>query len=106
LQDASILDFVRELRFDKVNKRKWRFDFSFTDVKLAVEIEGGRYKSRHRSIEGFERDAEKYAEAVLQGWTVLRVPGSWVTGEEQKALQYTRRVLYALRASKSKLFYI
>ena len=64
--------------------RKWRFDLCWLAGKIALEIEGGiyggktetgrRYKGAHSSISGIKRDLEKYNEAVLHGWKLLRVP--------------------------------
>jgi len=49
------------------------------DRKLAVEIEGGVWvRGRHTRGSGFVKDCEKYNEAALLGWTVLRLPGSLV----------------------------
>ena len=56
--------------------RKWRFDFAFLLGKnpIAVEAEGGMYvKSRHRTGTGYIHDCEKYYNAVMLGWRVLRV---------------------------------
>jgi len=62
----------REYRFHPT--RKWRFDFAFPEYSLAVEVEGGVYtKGRHTRGAGFTRDAEKYNEAALLGWRVIRV---------------------------------
>lgn len=58
---------VTEYRFDFV--RKWRFDFCWPDIKLALEVEG----SVHRIKGRFKSDIEKYAMAQMAGWTVLRV---------------------------------
>lgn len=64
---------VREYRFHDV--RKWRFDFSFPAVKLAVEIEG---RGRHQTVTGFRADCDKYNTALILGWRVLRFPaGDW-----------------------------
>lgn len=54
--------------------RKFRFDFAWPDMRLAVEIEGGTLfgKSRHSRGAGFVRDCEKYNLATLAGWSVLR----------------------------------
>lgn len=69
--NAYGLSPVREHRFCE---RKWRFDFAWTDKKIAVEVEGGTNfgKSRHSKGEGFERDAAKYNRAAREGWIVLR----------------------------------
>lgn len=54
--------------------RRWRFDLAFIDQKLAVEVEGGLFiQGRHSRGAGAEADCEKYAEAAIAGWTVLRV---------------------------------
>ena len=53
--------------------RRWRFDFAWPSLKLAIEVEGGVFVSgRHSRGVGFERDAEKYNAAVERGWQVLR----------------------------------
>jgi hypothetical protein len=63
--------FVREHVFHR--PRKWAFDFAFLEAKLAVECEGsGRGGGRHRSYTGFAADCEKYNQAVLDGWRILR----------------------------------
>lgn len=65
----------REYVFHK--KRKWRFDFAWPDLLIAVEVEGGIWVGgRHVRGEGYEADCEKYNEAQLAGWMVLRfTPG-------------------------------
>lgn len=66
------VDPVKEHRFH--DTRRWRFDYAFPDIKLAVEYEGiFSGKSRHTTLKGYDGDAEKYNEAVLLGWRVLRV---------------------------------
>jgi very-short-patch-repair endonuclease len=53
--------------------RKWRFDFAWPDLMLALEAEGGTWtRGRHTRGQGFEDDCEKYNTAVIQGWRVLR----------------------------------
>jgi very-short-patch-repair endonuclease len=48
--------------------RKWRFDFAWPDIKLAVEVEG----KRHLTYAGFIEDCAKYNTATIMGWRVLR----------------------------------
>lgn len=62
---------LREHRFH--GTRKWRFDFAFPYVKVAVEIEG---RGRHQTVVGTRQDCEKYNAATLLGWRVLRFPAT------------------------------
>ena len=56
-------------------KRKWRFDFANPVLKIAIEQEGGVWISgRHNRGKGFLNDMEKYNQAVILGWKVLRYP--------------------------------
>lgn len=65
-------EFVAEFKFHP--KRKWRFDYAIPGKMIAVEREGGTWmsKSRHTSGIGYNKDMEKYNEAVKLGWEVLR----------------------------------
>lgn len=60
---------VREYRFHPV--RKWRWDFAWEDIKLAVEIHGGGQRGRHASVAGMTADCDKHNAAVSLGWRVL-----------------------------------
>ena len=73
-----------EIRFHP--QRLWRIDYGYKDLKIGVEYEGGVYgmgkpcpvcKQRgsagaHTRGKHFESDAEKYAEANLFGWIIIR----------------------------------
>jgi very-short-patch-repair endonuclease len=66
---------VREFKFWP--GRKFRFDFSWPDVMLAVEIEGGMYMRGggcHQQVTRFKSDMEKYNKATEFGWHLLRYP--------------------------------
>jgi very-short-patch-repair endonuclease len=53
-------------------KRKWRFDYAFPSVKVAVEIDGGVFTGgRHSGGMGQKRDFEKMNAAAEMGWAVL-----------------------------------
>lgn len=70
---AGLPDPVLEYAFAKESGRRWRFDLAWPDRKLAVEVEGGTWVSgRHTTGTGYARDLEKYNQAALLGWTVLR----------------------------------
>jgi len=48
--------------------RKWKFDFCFPLLRLAIELEGGVHRIKGR----FAGDVEKYNKATLMGWKLLR----------------------------------
>lgn len=68
--------------------RLWRFDYAILEHRIAIEQEGGAYKKRkyknkkgeeittmggrHNSASGFLADMEKYNNAAVRGWLVLR----------------------------------
>ncbi len=53
--------------------RKWRFDLGWPDRMIAIECEGGTFVGgAHGRGKHYESDCEKYAEAVIRGWRVLR----------------------------------
>lgn len=69
---------IREFQFAEL--RRWRFDFAWPDLKLAVEVEGGSWiGGRHARGAGFRLDCEKYNEAQLRGWKLLRFTGEMVS---------------------------
>ncbi len=78
---------VREHRFHV--ERRWRFDFAWPDLMIAVECEGhGGKKSRHLTYLGYTNDCEKYNEAAIMGWKVLRFTGPMIkSGEALAALE-------------------
>jgi len=70
-------EYETEFRFHPT--RRWRFDFCWPALKIAVEVEGGTWqKSRHTTGRGFEADCEKYNAGAILGWFVLRVTGDMV----------------------------
>lgn len=72
LKLAGVPEPERQWRFHPV--RRWRFDFAWPGDRLAVEVEGGIFvQGRHARGTGILGDMEKYAEATLIGWRVLRV---------------------------------
>ena len=80
---------AREYRF--APPRRWRFDYAFPQHKVAVEVEGGVWiRGRHTRGAGFVKDLEKYSEAAILGWAVIRVvPDSLLT----TGLELARRAL-------------
>lgn len=95
LRAAKLPKPEREYQFAK--PRRWRFDFAWPFdggpfAGFAVEIEGGTWaKGRHTTGAGFAKDCEKYNEAALRGWIVLRFTGDDV--KSGRALEMTKRAL-------------
>ncbi len=53
--------------------RKWAFDFCWPDRMVAFELEGiTPTGGRHQRPKGYSGDCEKYTEAALRGWTLIR----------------------------------
>ena len=73
-------DLEREFRFHPT--RKWRADFAHVESRTLIEVEGGIYISgggRHNRAAGFVADLEKYLEAALAGWRVVRLAEPFLT---------------------------
>ena len=63
--------FVKEHKF--LTDRKFKFDWAFPDLKIAIEYEGVfSAKSRHTQKAGYSKDCEKYNLASINGWQLLR----------------------------------
>ena len=85
---------VRELKFHPV--RRWRFDYSIPEHRIAVEVEGGVWtQGRHTRPRGFLGDMEKYNTATALGWRVLRVTPSDLTAGA--TLDLIRRTIESAR---------
>lgn len=68
---ALNINFEQEYKFHA--ERNWRADFLITGTKILIEVEGGIWSGgRHTRGKGFTADCEKYAEATLLGYTVVR----------------------------------
>jgi hypothetical protein len=84
---------VYELAFHDL--RRWRFDMALPAYKIAVEYEGINGKqSRHTSIKGYTGDTEKYNEAALLGWMVIRKTALNVSGlynDVKKAIEARKK---------------
>ena len=78
--------------------RQWRFDFSWKQNLVACELEGGiwmktkeGYSKGHAHPIRFEKDIEKYNEAALYGWIVIRVTPQMV--RDGRAIEWLERAL-------------
>lgn len=108
----GIPEAEREWKFHPT--RKWAFDFAWpaegevaritlqgevvqvgVALQVAVEIEGGTWSgnSRHTRGKGFEGDCDKYNEAVLLGWKVLRFTGKMLEERGAECINKLRSAL-------------
>lgn len=88
IRASQLPEPVREFRF--YEKRRWRTDFAWPDRRLLVEVEGGHWTGgRHTRGSGFDADCEKYAEASLLGWRVIRVTSTHI--KSGQALDWIKR---------------
>ena len=72
------LKFETQYKFHP--ERKWKFDFAFPEIKLAVEADGltryGNNKNgtmrlgRHQTYKGRTEDLMKYDAAMRLGWNI------------------------------------
>ncbi len=99
IQLAGLPVPLREYTFHA--NRQWRFDFCWREDGnlVACEIEGGIWMQTstgrskgHAHPERFERDCEKYNEAALYGWTIIRVTPAMI--RDGRALDWLERALW------------
>lgn len=80
--------WIVEHRFDST--RKFRFDYGNLKLKIAVEIEGGIYTGKgHVTIKRYLSDMEKYNDAQLRRWIVLR----YATNQEHLIANDVKRAI-------------
>lgn len=89
---AALPAWEAEYRF--CPRRKWRADRAWPHHRLLVEVEGGVWSGgRHTRGAGYEADCEKYNEAAILGYRVIRVTGAMV--RDGRALDIIMRALGA-----------
>ena len=65
------IDLISEYKFH--HTRRWRFDFVNLENKLAIECDGGVWANgRHTRGSGYIGDMEKFNQAALYGFRVLK----------------------------------
>lgn len=64
-----------EMEYRFCQDRRWRFDYAWPAIMLALEYNGGIFmqKSGHSNMKGLHRDSEKINRATVLGWKVLQV---------------------------------
>lgn len=70
VQLVNLPKFSKEFKFHPV--RRWRFDYAWPELKVALEIHGGVFvNGRHTRGKGFTEDKVKMNSAQLLGWIVI-----------------------------------
>jgi very-short-patch-repair endonuclease len=71
---------VRQYRMPELPERRYTYDFAWIEQRLLVEVQGGLYmaKGGHNTANGIDRDCEKIALAMVNGYRVLPVTGMQV----------------------------
>lgn len=89
------IPIVSQLEFHPT--RKWRFDFSFEEAFLAIEIQG--FGPGHNSYEGMKKDYEKHNAAIELGWSLIYLISDDL---ESASIQRTCKFIANLRTERLK----
>ena len=96
IADAGLPKPRTEYRFHA--HRQWRFDLCWKERLVALEIEGGIWMQTetgrskgHAHPKRFLQDLDKYNEAALYGWTVIRVTPAMI--HDGRAIELLKRAL-------------
>lgn len=69
--------------------RRWRFDYAWPSHLLAVEVDGGQWRT-HGGRHNTDADREKLNAAAELGWRILRYSGAMLNTPQAVAAQITR----------------
>jgi very-short-patch-repair endonuclease len=107
------LELCPEFEYTFARGRRWRFDIALEDQHIGIEIEGGAWtRGRHTRGAGFIADLEKYNNATMLGWRVLRftpqqvlsgAAKAWIAGWLESTPGSSSTSLKARRASLKRL---
>ncbi len=93
LKDEEIVAPTREYKF--LEDRKFRFDFAWEHMRVAVEIQGGVFiRGGHSTGVGITKDCEKSALANINGWTVFHFTSAQVRSGQ--AIEWMNEYFYNL----------
>jgi hypothetical protein len=77
---------VPEYTFGKSMGRRWRFDFAWPALKVAVECDGGQHSSYGGGRHNTDADREKLNAAAAMGWRVLRFSRTQLEDEPEQCI--------------------
>lgn len=77
VQLVNLPKYSKEFSFHP--ERRWRFDYAWTEIKVALEIHGGVFTNgRHTRGKGFTEDKVKMNSAQLLDWIVIEATAAQV----------------------------
>lgn len=80
--------------------RRWRFDFAWRHVKVAVECQGGTWtRGRHSRGGGMSRDYEKHNAATAAGWRVFYCTTDMLETDPAAFVDVVRAAVLNLKAA-------
>ena len=72
--------------------RRWRCDYCWIDQQIILEVEGGIFTNgRHSRGAGMKEDMNKYNEAAIMGYRIIRVVPTELSSI--KTINILRRIL-------------
>ena len=84
--DEKLLQWIEDLNLPSPQKeyrpgtaKKFRLDYAWTDVKIAVELNGATWSQKrmgHSSGKGIQRDYVKLNYCQILGWLVIQFDSS------------------------------
>lgn len=73
--------------------RKWRFDFAWTECKVAVEIDGNAWNVKGGGRHAQDSDRDKLNTAAALGWRVLRFSPQQLTDHPTECVELVVQAL-------------
>ena len=68
------------------------FFMNFAHEKISLEVEGGTWvKGRHTRPKGYANDCEKYSEAAIADWMIIRATSGMI--KNGKAIELVEKAL-------------
>ena len=84
--------FISEHRFHP--PRRWRFDWAHINNMVGIEYEG--FGKGHFGAVGYSNDCEKYNQAAVDGWKVLRFTA--INWRDDKQRQWLKEFIATIKS--------
>lgn len=95
--ERMVLRYSLPIPYREYNFHRYRFDFAWPKLKVAVEIDGGTYiGGNHVKGKAYHRDCKKHNLAQLEGWVLLRADKD-MSGTDEFLCQVRKMLLERVR---------